>query len=61
MREKLREVRKAKGFTQETIAKLIGINRASYTNIELGRKNPSLEIALRIKETLNYRGDDIFQ
>ena len=39
---------------------MVGISRPSYTNIELGRKNPSLKIALKIKKVLNYKDDNIF-
>jgi putative transcriptional regulator len=60
MREKLRHHRILKGLTQEQISGLIGINRATYTNIELGNKNPSLFVAIKIKEILEYENDDIF-
>lgn len=39
---------------------MIGISRAAYTNIELGKKNPSLKIVIKIKKILNYERDDIF-
>lgn len=60
MRERLREIRLKKGLTQEELARKIGIDRSTYTNIELGYKNPSLKVALKIKEELDYRDDNIF-
>lgn len=60
MRNKLKTIRTDKGFTQQEISDLVGIDRSFYTNIELGVKNPSLQVALRIKEVLNYFDDDIF-
>ena len=60
MRQKLRSIRISSKFTQEEIASLIGINRATYTNIELGKKNPSLNVAIKIKNILKYSNDDIF-
>lgn len=60
MRTKLRELRKAREYTQQEFACLIGIDRSTYANIELGNKNPSFPVSLKIKEALNYQGDDIF-
>lgn len=60
MREKLRQLRILKGLTQKQISEQIGIARTSYTNIELGNKNPSLSVAMKIKEVLEYDNDDIF-
>lgn len=47
-------------MTQAELAKMVGIARVSYTNIELGNKEPSLKVALKIKEALNIKDDSIF-
>jgi putative transcriptional regulator len=60
LRIKLKDIRLKNNLTHEEIAKKVGINRATYTNIELGHKNPSLDVAIRIKKALNYKDDDIF-
>lgn len=60
MRSKLRDIRLKNNLTHEEIAKKVGINRATYTNIELGYKNPSLDVAIKIKKALDYSDDDIF-
>lgn len=60
MRTKMREIRLSRGFTQQKLAEALEIKRATYTNIETGKKNPSLALAVRIKNTLNYQSDDIF-
>ncbi|MCF6461461.1 helix-turn-helix transcriptional regulator [Clostridium sp. Cult3] len=60
MRSKLRDIRLKNNLTHEEIAKRVGINRATYTNIELGHKNPSLDVAIKIKKVLDYNYDDIF-
>lgn len=52
--------RKKLGLTQKEVAKRVGIARTTYTNIELGDKNPSLQVALRIKEALEIEDDGIF-
>jgi len=60
MRVKLKSLRMQKNLTQEQIAAKLQITRAYYTNLEQGRGNPSLKIASKIKEILNYEKDDIF-
>lgn len=59
-RIKLIEARKARGWTQEDVAEHVGISRAYYTNIELGRKTPSLRVAFMIAKALNRDIDIIF-
>lgn len=60
MRILLKKQREKLGLTQAELAKNIGIARTSYTNIELGNKNPSLSVAMKIKNILQYSNDDIF-
>jgi putative transcriptional regulator len=60
MRVKLKSLRIKKNLTQEQIAAKLQITRAYYTNLEQGRGNPSLKLASKIKEILNYEKDDIF-
>ncbi len=60
MREALIETRKKAGFTQEQIANIVGIDRASYSHIERGSRTPSLEIAAKIAGTLNKAIEEIF-
>lgn len=60
MRNKLIEIRKKRGFTQEDMADRLNVARSTYTGYENGNFSPSLEIALRIKDILKYKNDDIF-
>ena len=60
MRDKLIEIRKKRGYTQEHMAKELNIARTTYTGYENGNFSPSLEIAMEIKRILNYKKDDIF-
>ncbi|SMO54315.1 helix-turn-helix transcriptional regulator [Melghirimyces algeriensis] len=53
--------RKKIGFSHQEIADLAKISRAYYTNIETGRKNPSLEVAKRIADALHSDMDIFFQ
>lgn len=40
LKERLKELRKIKGLTQEQFAHRIGIKRNSYANYEIGRNHP---------------------
>jgi putative transcriptional regulator len=42
------------------MARLVGLTRASYTNIEKGHKNPSVVTALRIAKVLNRPMEELF-
>lgn len=60
MRAKLQQLREAQGFTQHTFSEAVGISRSHYSQIETGEKQPSLKLAMRIKKTLGYYDDDVF-
>lgn len=60
MRDKLVEIRKKMGYTQEYMASKLNIARTTYTGYENGNFSPSLDMALQIKKILNYSNDDIF-
>ncbi len=52
--------RKALNLTHEQVANKSGISRAYYTNIEAGRKDPSMGVAKKIADTLLTTVDLIF-
>ena len=57
---KLEELRKKKGFTQKEMAEKLGIARSTYSGYEKGYFFPPITIAIKIKEILKYKKDDIF-
>ena len=59
-RRKLKELRKSKKMTQEEIANELGISRPMYTNIENGRRNPSLKVMKKIVDFLGEDAKNIF-
>lgn len=61
MRIILREQRKKVNMTQKDIANKVGISRSEYTNIEVGVRNPSFTLSLKLKDILGYRDDDLFK
>jgi len=60
MRNVLKDLRITAKLTQQDVANRLNIGRTSYTNIELGNKNPSLDLAISIKRLFKYEKDDIF-
>lgn len=59
MRKKLRDVRLKRALTHKDMADYIGLVRTSYTNIELGIKNPSERVARKIREILENNDEDL--
>lgn len=59
-RENLITARKKKGWTQEELAKSVGISRAYLANIERGEHDPSLKVAQLISYQLELSVDLIF-
>ncbi|MCL2593409.1 MAG: helix-turn-helix domain-containing protein [Defluviitaleaceae bacterium] len=53
MGERMKKCRKALGYTQEDIAKMLGIQPNSYTRIETAVNNPSLMTFISIATILN--------
>ncbi len=54
---RLKELRKAKGFTQVQIQMLTGIDQSDYSKIETGARNLSFEQCRRIALALNTSMD----
>ncbi|MBC1771356.1 helix-turn-helix transcriptional regulator [Listeria welshimeri] len=56
--ERLKVLRNKKKITQQTIADLVGVNRATYTNWENGKREPELdkvvELATELNSTVDY-------
>lgn len=54
------EARKREKLTQTQLASLAGINRASYSNIESGKRAPSVKLAKKIANVLKINWYDIY-
>lgn len=56
--ERLKQLRTEKKMTQQTIADLVGVNRATYTNWENGKREPELDkvvdLATELNSTVDY-------
>lgn len=60
MTNKVHEYRKVLKFTQEDLAKKIGVTRQTIISIEQGRYVASLPLALKIAKVFNKKVEDVF-
>lgn len=57
--ENVRALREARGLTQAQVARLAGIPRPTWTNMESGAANPTLSVLLKISDALHVRLDEL--
>lgn len=57
---RVKELRNARGWTQEQLAKAVGVSRQSINSIERDRYVPSLLLALTFARVFGCSTDQIF-
>jgi len=60
MRDWLVKARRNKAMTQLAVARHSGISRAYYTQIENGRRDPSIRVAVRLARLLELEWTEFF-
>ena len=60
IRNRVKELRDARGWTQQQLAEAVGVSRQSINSIERNRYVPSLDLALRFARVFDVPTDDIF-
>ena len=60
MKNKVKELRKKRGWTQGELGERLGISRQSVHSIETGKYDPSLPLAFRIADIFGTSLDKIF-
>lgn len=61
IRNRVKELRSARGWTQQQLADAVGVSRQSINSIERDRYVPSLELALIFGRVFAVSTDDLFQ
>ena len=61
VRNRVRELRLDRRWTQQQLADAVGVSRQSINSIECGRYVPSLELALRFARVFERPTDAIFE
>ena len=60
MKNRLEEIRKQSGMTQEALAALLEVSRQTISSLEKGRYNPSIILAFKIARLFDLQIEDIF-
>jgi len=60
MKNKIEEIRKARGIRQEEFAKIMGVSRQTISSLETGRYNPSVFLAHKIAKYFEMKIEDVF-
>lgn len=60
MKNKMEEIRKSRGITQEQLAAALSVSRQTIGSLENGRYNPSIILAFKIARYFNLSIEDIF-
>lgn len=60
LKNKLEEIRKQHGVTQEDLAKVLEVSRQTIGSLENGRYNPSITLAFKIARYFNMAIEEIF-
>ena len=60
MKNRLEELRKQHGITQEELASLLEVSRQTISSLEKGRYNPSMLLAFKIARYFGQSIEDIF-
>ena len=60
IRNRVKELRDGRGWTQQQLADAVGVSRQSINSIERNRYVPSLDLALRFSRVFAVSTDDIF-
>ncbi len=60
MKNRLEEIRKARGITQEELAEQLEVSRQTIGSLENGRYNPSITLAFRIAKLFGMSIEEIF-
>lgn len=60
MKNRIREIRKAKGLSQDDLARLCHVSRQTINAIENDKYDAELSLAFKLGKALDSRVDDIF-
>lgn len=61
MTNRIKQLRKAKGYRQEDLAAAVGVSRQTIIAIENDKYNPTLELAMRLARYLGTTVEELFQ
>ncbi|NLM49405.1 MAG: helix-turn-helix transcriptional regulator [Clostridiaceae bacterium] len=60
MKNRIEEIRSARGIRQEDLAKALGVSRQTISSLENGRYNPSIYLAHKIAKFFGLTIEEVF-
>jgi putative transcriptional regulator len=60
MHNRIKELRARHGFTQDDLARRVGVRRETIVFLEKGKYNPSLKLAYDIAITFDEKIEEVF-
>jgi transcriptional regulator with XRE-family HTH domain len=57
--DNIRQLREARGLSQQKIAQLAGVPRPTWTNLESGGANPTLSVLVKVANALHVRLEEL--
>ena len=60
MKNRIEEIRKARGVNQEELAKALGVSRQTISSLENGRYTPSIELAYKLSKYFGMTIEEVF-
>ena len=60
MNNKIKELRKSGGITQDDLAYAVGVTRQTIISLENGKYNASLQLAYKISKYFSMKIEDVF-
>lgn len=60
MKNRIEEIRKARGINQEELAKALCVSRQTISSLESGRYNPSIELAYKLSKYFGMTIEEVF-
>ena len=61
MKNRIKALRKSKGYRQEDLAAALGVSRQTIIAIENDKYNPTLELAMKLASYLETTVEELFQ
>lgn len=60
MTNRIKELRKLKGYRQEDLAEALGVSRQTIIAVENNKYNPTLELAMKLSRYLKTSVEELF-
>ena len=60
MKNRIEEIRRARGIRQEEFARAMGVSRQTISSLETGRYNPSIFLAYKIARFFDLTIEEVF-